>query len=43
MQKGWTPADFKNVNNELWEYYIAVAELESEKKKSITLEEFLSL
>lgn len=43
MQKGWTPTDFKNVDNELWQYYIAGAELESEKKKSMTLEEFLSL
>ncbi len=43
MQKGWSGIDFESVDNELWPYYIAAVELESEKKKNITLEEILSL
>ena len=39
MQKGWTPADFKKIEDEyLWNFYIVAFELAQEKENRILKE-----
>ena len=34
MQKGWTPRDFSDVENEnMWHYYVVAYEIAQEKKR----------